>query len=181
MQLAVVVSPPVFVCDPYLTLTKMTFDPDTHDLWPWYLWPLIYRSHNYKFKNMFLEMVTLAFDLRPWPWITWLLTLVTLGNMSNTVCKVFENHIFDMVTLTFTHELDIINVHHHTKFEHPRSNGSTVMNFYLVNFYLVNYFLVQTDKHTDRQTDRRRWCIRAHRAWTQVGSNMHKNLISWKA
>ena len=37
----VVVSPPAFVWDTYLTLTNVTFDPDPCDLWPWYLWALI--------------------------------------------------------------------------------------------------------------------------------------------
>ncbi len=54
--------------------------------------------------------------------------------------------------MTFTHDLDIINVHHHTKFEQPKANGSRDMNFYLVNFYLMNYFLV-TDGQTDEQTE----------------------------
>ena len=56
------------------------------------------------------------------------------------------------MTLNFTHDLDIINVHHHTKFEQPKSNGSTDMNFDLVSFYLMNYFLV-TDRQTDRQKE----------------------------
>ena len=70
-QLDLVVSPPAFLWSP------LTFDPDPHDLWPWYVSP-----------------------------------------------------------------------------------------FYLVIFGPMNYFLV-----TDGQTDRRRR-IRAHRAWTQVGSKM---------
>ena len=35
-QLDIVVSPPAFLWDPYLTLTDL-------DLWPWYLWPLTCR------------------------------------------------------------------------------------------------------------------------------------------
>ena len=68
--------------------------------------------------------------------------------MSNTLCKVLENYDFNMVTLTFTHDLDIINVHHQTKFDHLRSNGSRDINFYAVIFGPMNYFLA-----TDGQTE----------------------------
>ena len=59
------------------------------------------------------------------------------------------------MTLTFKHDLDIINIHHHTKSEPPKSNGSRDINFYLVIFGPMNYFLV-TDRRTDGQTDRRK-------------------------
>ncbi len=70
--------------------------------------------------------------------------------------------------------LTLTNIHHHTKFEPPKSNGSRDINFYLVIFDPMNYFLV-TDRRTDGQTDgwtdgRRR--IRTHRAWAQVGSKI---------
>ncbi len=42
---------------------------------------------------------------------------------------------FNEVTLTFIHDLDVVNVHHHTKFGDPTSNGSHVMNFFLVIFF----------------------------------------------
>ncbi len=78
--------------------------------------------------------------------------------MSDTLCKVLEKHVFwhgdlDLwpLTLTFIHNLDIINIHHHTKFETPKSNGLRDINFYLVIFGPMNYFLV-----TDRQMDRRK-------------------------
>ncbi len=56
------------------------------------------------------------------------------------------------MTLTFTHDLDIINIHHHTKLESPKPNGSRHINFYLVIFGPMNYFLV-TDRQTDGQTE----------------------------
>ncbi len=37
MLIKQLVSPPPFIWDPNLTLTNMTFDNDTCDLWPWYL------------------------------------------------------------------------------------------------------------------------------------------------
>ena len=65
------------------------------------------------------------------------------------------------LTLTFTHALDITCVHHHAKFGDCMSTGSREINFYPVTFCPV----------TDRQTDRKR-CIRAHRAYAQVCSNI---------
>ncbi len=35
--------------------------------------------------------------------------------MANILRKVLENHIFGIVTLTFTPDLDMICIHHHTK------------------------------------------------------------------
>ncbi len=52
------------------------------------------------------------------------------------------------LTLTFMHDLDIVKVHHYTKFGHTRSNGSVDINFYLVIVGPMNYFLV-----TVRQTE----------------------------
>ncbi len=69
-----------------------------------------------------------------------------------------------------------INIHHHTKFEPPKSNGSRDINFYLVIFGPMNYFLV-TDGQTDRRTDGRRR-IRAHRALAPVGSKMTQDTYS---
>ena len=46
------------------------------------------------------------------------------------------------------------NVHHHRKFGDPTSNGSLVINFFLVIFFLVNYYLVTFG--SDRQADRRK-------------------------
>ena len=46
---------------------------------------------------------------------------------------------------------DINNVHHHTKFEQPKSNGSRDMNFYLRLFIWWIIFYSQTDDQTDRQ------------------------------
>ncbi len=64
------------------------------------------------------------------------------------------------MTLTFTDDLDMINVHHHTKFGDPNPNGSKDMNLFLVIFFLVNYYLVTftivTDRRTDGQTDRQK-------------------------
>ncbi len=37
MQLDLVVIPPAFLWNPYLILTKLTFDLDTYDLWPWHI------------------------------------------------------------------------------------------------------------------------------------------------
>ncbi len=46
---------------------------------------------------------------------------------------------------------NIINIHHHTKFGDPISNGSPVMNFFPVHdFFLVNFGPVP-DWHTDGQ------------------------------
>ena len=62
------------------------------------------------------------------------------------------------MTLAFTHDLDIISVHHHAKFDHSRSNGSRDLVIFsrdLVIFSPMNYFLV-TDGQTDKQTDRRK-------------------------
>ncbi len=49
------------------------------------------------------------------------------------------------LTLSFTHTLDMVHVHHHTKFGDHRSNGSWDMNFFLVTFFLV------LDRRTDGQ------------------------------
>ena len=54
------------------------------------------------------------------------------------------------MTLTFTQDLDIINIHYQNKFEQPKSKDSTDMTFYLVNYFLV------TDEQTERQTDRQK-------------------------
>ncbi len=45
---------------------------------------------------------------------------------------------FNMATLTLTHDLDIIFVHHHTKFGGPAVNSFGSINFFLVTFFLVN-------------------------------------------
>ncbi len=63
-----------------------------------------------------------------------------------------------MQLLTFTDDLDIITVHHRTKFHYTGSNGSRD-----INFYPVNYFLVR-----DRRTERRR-CITPHYVWALSG------------
>ncbi len=42
------------------------------------------------------------------------------------------------LTLNFTHDLDIVLVHHHTKCGEPTVNGSGDTNFFLVTFFLVN-------------------------------------------
>ncbi len=44
-----------------------------------------------------------------------------------------------MATLTFTHDIDSINVHHHTEFGDPKTNGS------LYEFFSSNFGLVTTD------------------------------------
>ena len=56
--------------------------------------------------------------------------------------------------MTFTDDLDMINVHHHTKFADPNPYGFKDINFFLVNFFLANYYLVTFGIVTDRQTDR---------------------------
>ncbi len=161
-------------CEPTCLSLGSLFDLDQCDLWPWYLWPLTYRLHmkctmQRPWNQVLFTHVTLTFDLRPWPLTLNQVTfdldpcdLEPLGHMSNTLCKVLENHVFwhgdlDLwpMTLTFTQALDIINIHHHTKFEPPKSNGSRDINFYLVIFGPMNYFLV-TDRQTDRRTDRRK-------------------------
>ncbi len=43
-----------------------------------------------------------------------------------------------MATLTFTHDLDIVLVHHHTKFGEPTVNGSRDKNFFSSDYFLVN-------------------------------------------
>ncbi len=99
-----------------------------------------------------------------WPWAMWPLTYVTFdidpkdhlppSHMSNPLCGIHENHVvfwhgvLDLwtMTLTFKHDLDIINVHHHAKFGYPNSNGCWDMNYCPVIF-------VQswTGGQTDRQ------------------------------
>ena len=59
------------------------------------------------------------------------------------------------MTLTFMHDLDMVNVHHHTKFGDPTLNGSIVMNFFSSTYYLVTFGIVR-DRQTDRQMDRRK-------------------------
>ncbi len=51
-----------------------------------------------------------------------------------------------MVTLTFTKDLDTINVHHDTKFGYLNTNGSQDMNYCPVFFVLS-----LTDRSTDRK------------------------------
>ncbi len=109
-QLDVVVSPPAFLWDPFLTLTHMTFDLDICDLWP-------------------------------------------LGHRFYALCKVLKNMFFlhgdlDLWPTTFIliDHLDIINVHHPTKFGDPNLNGSWDMNYCPVNFGPVSFGPV-----TDRQ------------------------------
>ncbi len=53
------------------------------------------------------------------------------------------------MTLSFTHNLDMVLVHHYTKFGDHRSNGSWDMNFFLVTFF--SSILAQTDRQTDGQ------------------------------
>ena len=152
-----------------------------------YLYPVIY--HVYKFFRHFESL----FDLDPddlWPWLSWPLTL-TLMNFELQVwcqihCNMLENCVFwqadldlQPLTLTFTLDLDIINVHHHAKFGDHKSNGSWDMNFCPVSFCPVNFGPV-TDRQTDGQTDRK-WCIWAHRAYAQVCSKKtQKNTSLWK-
>ena len=66
------------------------------------------------------------------------------------------------MTLTFTHDLDSINVHCHTIFGDPNSNGFWDMN------YCPVYFL-SSHRQTDGQTNGKR-LLRAHHALAQVGS-----------
>ncbi len=93
------------------------------------------------FTHVTLTLNQATFDLDP-------CDLEPRGLMSNTQCKVLENHVFwhddlDLwpMTLTFTNDLDIINIHHHTKFEPPKSNSSRDIKFYLMIFGPI-YFLV---------------------------------------
>ncbi len=103
-QLDVDVSPPAFLWDPYLNLANVTFDLHPCDLWP----------------------------RRP-----------------NKIWKIYKIHIFDMVTLNLdvwpwpSHDLNIINVHHHTKFGDPNPKGSWDMNYFPVNHW-TNYCLVKS-------------------------------------
>ncbi len=84
------------------------------DLWPW------------------LDLVTFDLD----PFYLWPLNHI---NAQNKVKKSrFSTWRPWPLALTFTHNLDIIFVHHHTKFGDPRSNGSWDMNFFLLAFFLVN-------------------------------------------
>ena len=68
------------------------------------------------------------------------------------------------MTLIFTHDLNIINIHHHTKFEPPESNGSRDINSYLVIFDPMNYFLV-TDGQTEGDAQSTRNCLKPRRTF----------------
>ncbi len=77
-----------------------------------------------------------------------------------------ENHVFQHsdpdlwpMTLSFTDDLDMVHMHHHTKFGDPRSNGSWDMIFFSSEFF-SSICPGRTDGQTDRRTDS---------AWAQVG------------
>ncbi len=74
------------------------------------------------------------------------------------------------MTLTLGVDLGVISIHVLTKFRNPRSNTFWVMNYCPV---------ISVQSQTDRQTDRK-WCIRAHPAWAQVGSKMLWNNVGGK-
>ncbi len=105
------------------------------------------------------DMSKVQSDLRPWPMtfgLAWPLAL-TLDTcyfeVMSKACKNHGNHIFwnrdlDLwpMTLMLIGHLDIINVHHHTKFGDPNVNDSWDMNYCPVNFGPVSFGPV-----TDRQ------------------------------
>ena len=120
-------------------------------------------------KHVFLHR---GLDLRPttqtltlvtsWPlWPAWKSRFLTWWPWPLT-------YMYDLDLHTWTRYHQSPSLYTCTKFDHPRSNSSGDINFYLVIFVPMNYFLV-----TDRQTDRRRR-TRAHRAWAQVGSKMEE-------
>ena len=147
-------SPPAFYFTLILTLT---FDPA---LWPWHLvtfdldpfdlWPLNHTNAPNKVKKQNHK------DPMSGSVIQW--CCVSFGKGCKCENHVFQHGGLDLwpMTLSFTNDLDMVHVHHHTKFGDHRSNGSWDIIFFLVTF------------SSDGQTDRRRR-KRAHRAWAQVG------------
>ncbi len=179
-QLDVGMSPPAFSFPLIVTLTfdpdLWPWPLVTFDLDPLHLWPLNNINAQIKVKKSRFS------TLRPWPlthdldlytrprhhlhsspykiWLTyskrfWRYEFFS-SDFFSSKC---ENHVFQHtdldlwpMTLGFTHDLDMVHIHHHTKFGDPRSNGSWDMNFFLVTFFLV---FSRTDRQTDRRTDRR--------------------------
>ncbi len=134
-QLDVVVSPPAFFWNPYLTLTYMSFDLDPRDLWP------LGRMSNTLCRVLGIHVFSPHVDLDLWPTTLTLnhvtLTLVTFdvkatGQTHHVECP-SKSHSF--LTwwpwpLTFAHNLHIADVHLHIKFGDPKSNGCWDMNFF---------------------------------------------------
>ncbi len=86
------------------------------DLWPW---PLTLTSC----------------DLWPHPFGLWPLNHINARNISKKK-SCFST--WRPWPLTFTHDLDVVTVHHHTKFGEPTVNSSGDMIFFPVTFFLVN-------------------------------------------
>ena len=112
--------------------------------------------------------------IRVCPWTMWPLTLTFVtfhlwakGQIPHVksfkiVCTCFVT--WSPWPLTFTHDLDIVDVHLYIKFGDPKSNGSWDMNFFLVN-------LVQC--YTDRQTESNAYEPTMHwHRWAQKWSNL---------
>ncbi len=74
------------------------------------------------------------------------------------------------MTLTSNLSLDRVKVDPCTRNQGHRSNSSWFMNYCPVWFFVQ----WQTDGRTDRK-----WCIRAHRAWAQVGSKIMDSAQKW--
>ncbi len=122
-------------------------------------------------------MVTLTFDLRPRP-LTLNLVTLTLAHVTSNLKAIHPVKCLKITflawwpwPLTFTHDLDIINVHHRTKYDHPTSSGSKDIYFYLVIFCPRNYFLV-----TDGQTDE--WKA-THKSPSCMSTGGLKNYAEW--
>ncbi len=96
-------------CEPTCLCLEPPLDLEPCDLSPW-LWPLT------------LTIVT--FDLE-------VLCQIHCKSMKITICDIMTLTFLPM-TFTFTHDLDRIKLHHHTKFCDSKSIASWHMNFFLV-------------------------------------------------
>ncbi len=88
--------------------------------------------------NPYLTLANVTFDLDPCDLWHWTLRPLTARSL---VKYTIQNHIIDMVTLTFIHDLDTINVNHHTKSGDPNQTVPEI--WIIVRLSLSSH--VQTD------------------------------------
>ena len=104
-QLEVVVSPPAFVWDPYLTLTHVTFDLDICELWPLgHISNVLCKILNNTFLHVDLDLwpKTLTFYREPcdlWPWPLW--PLASMQQVKCTLESLWKSRFFYLMTSTF--------------------------------------------------------------------------------
>ena len=104
-------------CYPIIMHSQI-FERTQDDLWPCPMWPLT-LTH--------VSLTHVTFDLDPrdlWP--PWSFVKYTKQNPRKSFLPWWP---WPLTYDLFIHDLDTINVHHHTKFGDPTSNGSWDMNF----------------------------------------------------